>query len=75
MTGGWEGIFQRLDASPEWLPWAPPEEALPVAYVGDGCMDPWPLNMQGQLALVVPGSLNGSGSSQALRCSPALLVR
>ena len=45
----------RLDASYDWLP-APPQDAKPLSLFGNGCNDPRPYKLAGQVTLQSPFS-------------------
>ncbi len=51
----------RLDASYDWLP-APPQEAAPLVLFGNGCNDPRPYNLAGQVPLSSPHPKGESSS-------------
>lgn len=38
----------RLDASYDWLP-PPPQESKPLVFFGNGCNDPTPYDLGGQV--------------------------
>ncbi|KAK9805085.1 hypothetical protein WJX73_003188 [Symbiochloris irregularis] len=51
-TGDWALESERIDASPDWLPWPLPTHPLPLQSIGDGCRDRIPYNLTGVAALV-----------------------
>ena len=58
----------RLDASYDWLP-APPQKGKPLVLFGNGCDDPRPYNLAGQVNLAFDVKTNFL-HCYYMRCQP-----
>ncbi|BDA49567.1 hypothetical protein COCOBI_14-1860 [Coccomyxa sp. Obi] len=60
---------ERLDASYDWLP-APPQDSGALSFFGNGCNDPSPYDLAGQVAFVVQEDSSGWSAN----CSHAHII-